>query len=109
MLATTVSPETSTDAEILRASQEQHTTEEPGCRWMKNPAAISPVWREQPARMAALALRTVVGLLVYSIIQRQVRLYLHTHDQQIPGNKGMTATPTAAVVLALFAHVALIR
>jgi hypothetical protein len=45
--------------------------------------------------------------LVYSIIQRQVRLYLRTQDQQLPGNKGMTATPTAAVVLALFAQVAL--
>jgi hypothetical protein len=44
---------------------------------------------------------TVVGLLVYSIIQRQVRLYLRMHDQQIPGNKGLTAIPTAAVVLSL--------
>ena len=52
---------------------------------------------------------TVGGLLVYSIIQRQVRLYLQTHDQQVPGNKGTTATPTAAVVLALFAQVALIQ
>jgi hypothetical protein len=43
------------------------------------------------------------------VIQRQVRLYLRTHGQHIPGNKGMTATPTAAVVLALFAHVALIQ
>jgi hypothetical protein len=52
-------------------------------------------------------MRTVLGLLVYSVMQRQVRLYLRTHDQQLPGNKSMTATPTAAVVLALFAHVAL--
>jgi len=52
---------------------------------------------------------TVIGLLVYTVIQRQVRLYLRTHDQQIPGNKGMTATPTAAVVLALFAQVAMIQ
>ena len=52
---------------------------------------------------------TVLGLLVYSVIQRQVRLYLLTHDQQLPGNKGMTAIPTAAVVLALFAQVALVQ
>src|SRR3954468_4526759 len=52
---------------------------------------------------------TVVGLLVYSIIQRQVRLYLRTHDQQVPGNKGATAMPTAAVVLSLFAQVALVQ
>jgi hypothetical protein len=106
VLATTVSAEVCTDAEILQAYQEQHITVEPGFRWIKNPAAISPVWLEKPERIAALAMLTVVGLLVYSIIQRQVRLYLRTHDQQLLGNKGLTATPTAAVVLALFTQVA---
>jgi len=109
VLATTVSAEACPDAEVLQAYQEQHTTVEPGFRWIKNPAAISPVWLEKPERIAAWAMLTVVGLLVYSIIQRQVRLYLLTHDQQVPGNKGMTATPTAAVVLALFAQVALVQ
>jgi transposase len=64
---------------------------------------------EKPERIAALAMLTVLGLLVYSVIQRQVRLYLRIHDQQLPGNKGLTATPTAAVVLALFAPVALVQ
>ena len=104
-----VSAEVCTNTEILQAYQEQHTTVEPGFRWIKNPAAIAPVWLEKPERIAALAMLTVVGLLVYSIIQRQVRLYLRTHDQQVPGNKGATATPTAAVVLALFAQVALVQ
>jgi hypothetical protein len=109
VLATTVCAERGTDTEILQAYQEQNTTVEPGFRWIKNPAAIAPVWLEKPERIAALAMLTVVGLLVYSIIQRQTRLYLRAHDQQIPGNKGLTATPTAAVVLALFAQVALIQ
>jgi len=109
VLATTVSAEACPDAGVLQAYQEQHTTVEPGFRWIKNPAAIAPVWLEKPERIAALAMLTVLGLLVYSIIQRQVRLYLRTHDQQIPGNKGTTATPTAAVVLALFAQVALVQ
>jgi transposase len=109
VLATTMSPAVSTDAEILQAYQEQHTTVEPGFRWIKNPAAIAPVWLEKPERIAALAMLTVVGLLVYSVIQRQVRLYLRTHEQQLPGNKGITATPTAAVVLALFSQVALVQ
>jgi hypothetical protein len=52
---------------------------------------------------------TVVGLLVYALIQRHVRLYLHDHRQQLPGNKGLTTTPTAAVVLALFTSVMLIQ
>ncbi len=109
VLATTVPPEIWTDAEILEAYQDQNTTMEPGFRWIKNPAAITPVWLEKPERIAALARLTVVGLLVYSLIQRQVRLHLLTHDQQVPGNKGATAIPTAAVVLALFAHRALVQ
>jgi transposase len=109
VLATTVPTEACTDTEILQAYQEQNTTVEPGFRWIKNPAAIAPVWLEKPGRIAALAMLTVLGLLVYSVIQRQVRLYLRTHDQQLPGNKGLTASPTAAVVLALFAQVALVQ
>ena len=109
VLATAVPPEGGTDAEILQAYQDQNTTVEAGFRWIKNPAAIAPVWLEKPERIAALAMLTVVGLLVYSIIQRQVRLYLRTHDQQIPGNKGLTAIPTAAVVLTLFSQVALVQ
>src|SRR5437870_7564182 len=109
VLATTVRPEEGADTEILQAYQDQKTTVEPGFRWSKNPVAIAPVWLEKPERIAALAMLTVIGLLVYSIIQRQVRLYLPTHAQQLPGNKGLTATPTAAVVLALFAQVALVQ
>ena len=41
--------------------------------------------------------------------QRQVRLYLRDHDRHIPGNKGLTATPTAAVVFALFTPVTLVH
>jgi hypothetical protein len=108
VLATTVGPEKCTDAEMLQAYQEQHITVEPGFRWIKNPAALSPVWLEKPERIAALALLTVVGLLVYAVIQRQVRLYLREHALQLPGNKGLTDTPTAAVVFALFTPVMLV-
>jgi transposase len=109
VLATTMPPEVCTDTELLQAYQEQHVTVEPGFRWSKNPAAISPVWLEKPERIAALAMLTVVGLLVYAVIQRQVRLYLREHDRQVPGNKGPTATPTAAVVFALFTPVMLVQ
>jgi transposase len=109
VLATTLRSEACTDTEILQAYQEQHITVEPGFRWIKNLAAISPVWLEQPERIAALAMLTVVGWLVYAVIQRQVRLSLRDHHQHVPGNKGPTATPTAAVVFALFASVMLVQ
>jgi hypothetical protein len=52
---------------------------------------------------------TVLGLLVYTLIQRQVRLYLHTQGQQLPGNKGPTATPTATGILTLFSPVMMVH
>jgi hypothetical protein len=105
VLATTLSAEVCADAEILHASQEPPITVEPGFRWLKNPGVISPVGLEKPERIAALAMLTVGGWLVYTVIQRQVRLYLRPHTQQVPGDKGLTATPTAAVVLTLFSPV----
>jgi hypothetical protein len=107
-LATTVSEHTCHDAEIVRAYRDQTTPVEPGCRWIKNPAASSPVWLDKRERIAALALRTVVGLLVYGVIQRQVRQYLQQRHESIPGNKGETATPTATVVFESFASVTLV-
>ena len=109
VLATTVDAKDGPDANILQAYQDQNTTGAPGLRWSKNPAAIASVWLEKPERIAALAMLTVLGLLVSSVMQRQVRLSLRTHAQQLPGNKGMTATPTAAVVVALFVQVALVQ
>jgi len=53
VLATTVSAETCADADSLQVYQEQNTTVEPGFRWIKNPAAIAPVWLEKPERIAA--------------------------------------------------------
>src|SRR5262249_15572987 len=94
---------------LLEAYQEPHVTGEPGLRWIKNPAAISPVGLEKPERIAALAMRTGVGLVVDAVLPRQVRLSLRDHDRQVPGNKGPTATPTAAVVFALFTPVMLVH
>jgi hypothetical protein len=53
VLATTVDAAVCPDADILQAYQDQNTTVEPGCRWIKNPAASAPVWLEKPERIAA--------------------------------------------------------
>lgn len=52
---------------------------------------------------------TVVGFLVYALVQRQVRQYLQHHHQRVPGNKGATAMPPAAVVLTLFVQVTIVH
>ena len=67
------------------------------------------MWREKSARIAAWAMLTVVGWLLYTVIQQQSRLYLREHDQQIHGHKGLTATPMAALGFALFTPVMLVH
>jgi hypothetical protein len=52
VLATTVGAEGGADAEVLQAYQAQNTTVAPGLRWIKNPAALTPVWLEKPERIA---------------------------------------------------------
>lgn len=103
--ATTLEETRGRDAEIVKAYRNQTTTVEKGFRWIKNPAAINLVWLEKRQRIAALAMLTVVGLLVYGLMQRQVRQYLQEHQASIPGNKGNTAVPTATVVFESFASV----
>jgi hypothetical protein len=105
VVATTIDEASGGDREIVQAYRDQTSTVERGFRWIKNPAAINPVWLEKRKRIAALAMLTVVGLLVYGLIQRQVRQYLQEHHASISGNKGETDTPTATVVFESFASV----
>jgi transposase len=103
VLATTIEASICSDAGMVRVYRNQTTTVEQGLRWIKNPAAIHPVWLEKRERIAVLSILTVVGLLVYGLIQRQVRQYLQEHAETIPGNKGQTDIPTATVVFESFA------
>src|SRR2546422_5592371 len=84
--------------DTLQAYQEQNTTVEPGFRWIKNPAAITPVWLEKPERIATLVMLTVLGLLVYALIQRHGWRYLRHHGPQFARNNGGTTLPPAALV-----------
>jgi hypothetical protein len=109
VLATPVATDVCAAAPSVHASHEQHSPGAQGLRWSKHPAAITPGGLEKPERMAAVAMLTVVGRLVYALMQRQGRLVLQRQQPQLPGNKGPTATPTAAVVLALCAQVMMIH
>ena len=95
--------------DLLQASQAPNTPVEPGWRWLQPPAAIAPVWLEQPERRAAWARLTGVGWLGSRLSQRQGRLSRHTPNPPLPGNPGLTAPPTAAVVWAWCAPVTLLH
>jgi hypothetical protein len=53
VLTTTINSEVCTGTEVLQACHNQFRMEEPGARWIKNPAAITSIWLEKPERIAA--------------------------------------------------------
>jgi len=98
------------DAEVLEAYDDQHTVE--GCmRWAKGPLAVAPIFLKTPLRIAALSAVYVLALMVYALIQREVRRRLAAEGTTMPGNRGQgwTAKPTTEVVFRLFEGIDTIR
>jgi len=89
------------DRKTVRAYDEQDSVER-AFRWAKRPLHFAPVFLERRDRVAALGLVYVIALMVYALIQRDVRQRLQAKQTTMPGNKGWTDKPTTEVVFRLF-------
>ncbi|MFQ6090357.1 MAG: IS1634 family transposase [Candidatus Bipolaricaulia bacterium] len=88
------------DAQLLQAYKGQHRVER-GFRWAKNPAAIAPIFLKKPTRIAALGFVYLVALLIYTLVERQVRQELAERGEQVGKGTWATAKPTARTVFRL--------
>lgn len=86
-----------TDTEILKAYKGQSAVET-NFKWAKNPAAVAPIFLKDPRRIAVLGFVYLVALMVYTLMQRQIRQSLKRAQKSIPGNKGLTDNPTGRVL-----------
>ncbi len=89
------------DEELFRTYQEQNLVET-AIRIFKNPQAVAPLFLKTDARIGALGLVYVLALMVYALIQREVRRLLEKRKADFPGNKGWTQQPTTEVIFRLF-------
>ena len=101
VLVTTVPVKERSDRELFQAYQNQSSVEG-SFRWAKHPMAVAPIFLKSEERIAALGLVYVLALMVYALIQREVRRLLVEHGDRFPGNRGLTKTPTTEVVFRLF-------
>jgi transposase len=67
-------------------------------KWTKNPAAVAPIFLNTPDRILALGFVYLVALMVYTLMERQIRNKLKEEEEVIKGNKGMTYNPTGQVL-----------
>jgi hypothetical protein len=95
------------DAELLRAYKGQPAAAL-SCKWAKNPAAIAPLFLETPTRIAALGCVYLIALLVYTLVERQVRQRLAERGETLPDRPVPSQRPTARTVFYLMRHIAVV-
>lgn len=74
------------DADLIDRYKGQYHNEH-GFAWLKSGAAnkgLNPIFLENPKRIASLCFIYLIGLIVWSLIQRTVRQYLVENDTGLP-------------------------
>jgi transposase len=85
------------DADLLRAYQGPPAVRL-RLKWAKTPAAIAPIFLETPTRIAALGGVYLMALLVYTLVERQVRNRLTERREPLPDRPAPSQRPTARTV-----------
>lgn len=57
---------------------------EHGFSWLKSQAAINPMFVQTPRRIASLCFVYCIALMIHTLIQRNIRRYLHEHNVGLP-------------------------
>jgi transposase len=96
-----------TDADLLRAYKGQPAVEL-SFKWTKNPAAIAPIFLETPTRIAALGCVYLIALLVYTLVERQIRKRLAERGETLPDRPAPRSHPTARTVFQLMRNMAVV-
>jgi transposase len=85
------------DDELLKVYKGQSGVES-NFKWTKNPAAVAPIFLNTDGRILALGFVYLVALMVYTLMERQIRKKLIEEGKVIKGNKGKTNNPTGEVL-----------
>ena len=97
-------------ADRVLADYQGQEVVEAGFRWIKSPGQVAPILLHTPARIEALSFLFTVTLLLYRLLQLQMRRALAQTEQTLPGpNRVPTRRPTTQTLMRLFAEVYLVR
>lgn len=90
---------------VLQDYQGQDVVEA-GFRWLKGPGQVAPMLLHTPARIEALSFLFTVTLLLYRLLQREIRRAMEPTEETIPGpNRVPTQRPTTAALMRRFVDV----
>jgi len=91
--------------ELLTVYKEQHGTEQ-NYGFLKDPVIVNSLFLKKPERIEALGLVLLLALLLWRLLERQMRAHVESTGRPLPGwDKKATERPTAFMMVTKFAGV----
>jgi len=89
-------------AEIFKSYKGQYGVES-NFGFLKDPLIVNDLFLKKPSRIDVLGMVLIISLLVWRLMERNMRNYIANTGRQLPGwNKGKTARPTAYMMKTKF-------
>ncbi len=95
-------------AELLRLYKGQDGIEK-NFSFLKDPAFVNSIFLKKPGRIEVLGLVLLIALLIWRLMERNLRQYVEKNDEYLPGwKKRVTKKPTAFMMSTKFIKVLVI-
>jgi len=94
-----------TAKQILKAYKDQHGIER-NFGFLKDPVIVNSIFLKKPERIEVLGLVLLLSLLVWRLIEREMRQYIQSTGNDLPGWKNRRTTkPTSFMLMTKFAGI----
>ncbi|TDI76828.1 MAG: IS1634 family transposase [Bacteroidetes bacterium] len=99
---------TETGTDLLRVYKEQNGIER-NFSFLKDPLIVNDLFLKKPERIEALGAILLIALLVWNLIEHELRLYISEKPAQLPGwDKKPTRRPTAFMMSTKFLGITIV-
>jgi transposase len=98
-----------TAKEILRAYKDQYGIEQ-NFGFLKDPVIVNSIFLKRPERIEVLGLVLLLSLLIWRLIEREMRQYVERENVDLPGwKRRRTKRPTAFMLMTSFERIMIIK
>lgn len=95
--------------EILRSYKDQYGIEQ-NFGFLKDPVIVNGIFLKRPERIEVLGLVLLLSLLIWRLIEREMRRYIEIEKRDLPGwKRRRTTRPTAFMLMTNFQRIMIIK
>ena len=95
--------------EILKAYKDQYGIEQ-NFGFLKDPVIVNSIFLKRPERIEVLGLVLLLSLLIWRLIEREMRQYVEREKRDLPGwKRRRTTRPTTFMLMTNFQRIMIIK